>query len=552
MALIGDQRPRLESIPTNFNTAAGQDAIALAATAGLYLDDWQQYVLTHSLARDNDGLWTAFEVMLIVSRQNGKGSIYEARELFGLFAYPSDRLLIHTAHEHKTASEHFLRVWSLIEHTPELIKQVKAPNGRHSAAYGREFIEIKGKPTIIMGAGKNLIRRIDSKRLIFIARSASSGRGFTGDFVAYDECMILDAAKIGASLPSLSARPNPQVFYAGSAGLKNSTQMAKVRRRGITGDSEALLYMEYSADLCDEYCEFDCVKHDDPADESTIAKANPAYNIRITPRFIKVEREAFKGNETEYYRERLGVGEYPADSEGWSTIPEKWFDICKDHSKEPERVIRPIFAVDIAKDRSTAAIAVAGNRGSDGRVGIQIIDHRAGTGWLLKRIKEIHEKWKPKKWIIDKRASAGTLITELEKADIPVETLQASQVAHASGLLYDAFRDDTVRHYGQASFRTSLAGSDWRKIGESQAFDRINVGSDQMPLMAATFAHWGFAEFGDDEDYDAGDSVYFSLNRIIRLYRAGKYGPEDIRRLYDRGIISTEQLEALADEGISI
>jgi hypothetical protein len=552
MALIGDQRPRLYHIPTYSNLDVGVDAVEYAKQHGLVLDDWQDYSLVNMMARDADDLWTSFEVKLTVSRQNGKGSIYEARELFGLFCYPSDRLLIHTAHEHKTSSEHFQRIWWLIETNPDLLKQVVPPNGRHSTAYGREFIEVKAKPTIILGPGGKHIRKVGSKRLIFIARSASSGRGFTGDFIAYDEDMILDAGKIGASLPSLSARPNPQVVYAGSAGDKKSTQAAKVRRRGLAGNSDSLLYLEWSADICDEYCDFDCDKHDDPDDEATVAKANPAYGIRITPRFITKERDAFEGNEIEWYRERLGVGEWPADSEGWAIIPEKWWNITKDRRAEPERVIHPVFAVDIALDRGSAAISVAGIRGSDNRTGIQIVEYKNGTGWLLERIKTLHAKWKPVVWIIDKRASAGSLITELEKAEIPVETLQAAEVAHASGMLFDAFRDDTVRHYGQSSFRTAMAGADWRKLSESRAFDRVNSGADITPLMAAAFAHWGFMSFGDDGDYDAADSVYFNLDRIIQLFNAGHYGLDDIRRLYERGIIDEDDLEALAKKGISL
>jgi hypothetical protein len=70
--------------------------------------------------------------------------------------------------------------------------------------------------------------------------------------------------------------------------------------------------------------------------------------------------------------------------------------------------------------------------------------------------------------------------------------------------------------------------------------------------MAAAFAHWGFMEFGDEGDYDAADSVYFNLSRVIQMYRAGHYGLEDIRRLYERGIIDEDDLKALAEKGITI
>ena len=155
MIVVGDQRPRLSSIPPYRTLSWGSEVIEFAATAGLFLDDWQQYVLTNAMWRKPDGKWAAFEVCVIVSRQNGKGSILEGRELAGLYLFETERLLIHTAHEHKTSAEHYLRIWSLIEQTPELRRKVV----RHSSAYGREFVELKAKPTIILGAAGKLTRR---------------------------------------------------------------------------------------------------------------------------------------------------------------------------------------------------------------------------------------------------------------------------------------------------------------------------------------------------------------------------------------------------------
>lgn len=543
--LIGNQRPRLEHVPDIMFSNASEDCIGLAETASLYLDDWQQHVIHGMLGQNQNHLWSAFEVLIIVSRQNGKGSILEARELFGLFVLPSDRLLIHTAHEHKTAAEHFQRVWSLVENTPELSKQV----GRHSTAYGREFIETKPKPTIISGAGGRQIRRNGRKRLMFIARSSGSGRGFTGDFIAYDEHMILDASKVAASLPSLSARPNPQVVYAGSAGLRTSTQLANVRRRGVAGNSSSLAFYEWSEVICDEYCPSNCTKHIDINDEQAVINTNPAYNIRISPRFIDVEREAFSGMDEEWARERLGVGTYPAPADGWFVIPKRWYNNTLDKTESPVRVQRPIFAIDINPTRSHAAIAVCGLRPDDRR-GVQIIDYRDNVGWIVKRVIELHAKWKPAKWIIDKRAGAGSLITELVAAGIPVEAITATQVAYSCGLIFDAFKEADVIHYGQKELHDAIAGADKRNLSESWAFDRVNSGVDISPLMAATFAHWGFMEFGADGVY-ASESLHWDLDEIMRIYRAGKYTGEDIRRLHDNKLITDQDLVVLASEGIS-
>ncbi len=45
----------------------------------------------------------ASDVGLIISRQNGKGTVLEVRELGGLFVL-GEELIIHTAHEFKTAA----------------------------------------------------------------------------------------------------------------------------------------------------------------------------------------------------------------------------------------------------------------------------------------------------------------------------------------------------------------------------------------------------------------------------------------------------------------
>jgi hypothetical protein len=542
----GAQYPRLESVP-QYVTSAAPDAMALGETCGLTLDEWQQHILTGTMGKDEEDIWSAFECCLIVSRQNGKGSILEVRELAGLFLIPSDRLAIHTAHEHKTASEHFLRVWTLIENNATLRRQVK----NHSGAYGREFIQTRDRPTIIAGAGGKWVRRHEGHRLVFIARSGGSGRGFTADLLVYDEDMILDAAKVGASLPSLNARPNPQVWYAGSAGMKKSTQLALIRRRGVAAAEghakpEALAFYEWSIVPHDEYCPANCTVHDEPDVPLSMAKSNPGLGIRLT--VDRLRKLSAGMGEEEKLREIYGVGTYPAPLDGWLVVPKKWWNATADNAETPERVQHPVFAVEISLDHSSAAIAVAGKR-LDERAGVQVVEHHEGTAWIVPKVKEIHSRWPQARWVVDKRTAVGTLIADLEKAGITVATMQAQDVSDASGKLYDAFRDDQIRHHGQASLKAAMAAVDWRKLSESRAIDRI-AAVDTTPLMAVTFAHWGFLRFGVEEEYDAAESVGYDLDEVIRLYNLGHYGPEDIHRLHSSGILDEKDLEALADAGI--
>ena len=221
--LLGDQEPRLSSLPPFDSGESGRIAVALAAEAHLTLDPWQRLVLEAGLRR-RGSRWAAFEVALIVARQNGKGTILEALELAALFLFPDVRLILHSAHEFKTAAEAFLRIRALIEDSPDFDAQVS----RIRTAAGAEAVELK-----------------DGKRLRFVARSSGSGRGFTSDLVILDEAYKLGDQEMAALLPTLSARPDPQVWYTSTAGDQGSVQLGRVRGRGLRGDDPSLALLEW-------------------------------------------------------------------------------------------------------------------------------------------------------------------------------------------------------------------------------------------------------------------------------------------------------------------
>lgn len=219
--LLGSQTPRYHLVPPA-RSSAGPEAVELAASAGLVLDPWQVDVLEGALGERDDGSWAASEVGLVVPRQNGKGGIVEARELAGLFLF-DEKLILHSAHEFKTAAEAFRRLRDLIVNTPDLLAQV-APRGIHTS-HGEEGIELR-----------------TGQRIRFVARSTGSGRGFTGDLVILDEAYNLSGATISALVPTMSARPNPQLWYTSSAPLprQESDILRRLCRRGRAGARQAV------------------------------------------------------------------------------------------------------------------------------------------------------------------------------------------------------------------------------------------------------------------------------------------------------------------------
>ena len=467
--VYGWQEPPIQVAPPSASSA-GQEAIDLAARAGLHLDPWQQHVLRVGMGENPDGSWSSFEVAVNVPRQNGKGGIIEARELWGLFI-GGEELILHSAHEFKTAKAAFKRVERLIRQTPDLHKRVKT----YRQTVGEEGIELH-----------------TGQLLRFIARSKGSGRGFTGHCNVMDEDMILGDNEMDALLPTMAAVEDPQIWYLGSAGIgAPSVQVGRLRRRALaaieSGAADpSLAYMEWSADPHRTECSADCTAHDDPASDEAVLKSNPGVGYRLT--LEKVAKERATLSPAGYARERLGVGEYPSDgADSWQVIGEDVWRALADGTSQPQDPVA--FAVDATPERSHAAISVAG--GSGEAVHVEVVDHRPGTGWVVDRLVELSERWSPCAIVIDPGGPAGSLIVDAEKAGLEILQPKTREVGQACGQFFDAVSEQGIVHLDQAPLATALAGAQQRPLGDAWAWARRGVSVDISPLVAATLAVWG-------------------------------------------------------------
>lgn len=463
VAEVGTQAPRIMLTP-EYGSSAGAEAVELAELAGLKLDPWQELVLEHSLGELPDGRWAAAEVGLCVPRQNGKNSVLEVRELAGLFLL-GEELLIHSAQQFKTAKEHFLRILSLIENTPDLSRRVKKVTRTH----GEEGIEL-----------------VSGQRLLFFARTKSSGRGFAkAGFIAFDEAMFLPESTLGALVFTQGVTDTRQRWYVGSAVDQSihieGRHFARVRERGINGTDDRLVWCEWSVEA-DTPTEVPDEWFSDP---EAWAIANPALGIRLSEEVIGDELRAV--DRRTFAVERLGVGDWP-DTEGTgdAIIPAELWDAIHD----PDGVVAdPVsFAIDVSPERATS-IAVCG-KNQDGNRQVEIVDHRAGTGWVVDRIVALDEKHSPTLVVCDGYGPAGSLVPALTEAGVKVTTLNSVEHGQACGLFIDAVQQETVRHLGSLELRNAVKGAAARALGDAWAFSRKNSAVDISPLVAATFAHW--------------------------------------------------------------
>ncbi|SEF34381.1 hypothetical protein SAMN05421837_107352 [Amycolatopsis pretoriensis] len=491
----GAGRPRVEVVPPHV-FSLGAEAVELARRAGLELDPWQQDALRVMLAVREDGKWACFEYGEIVARQNGKGAILEARALAGLFLL-GERLIMWSAHEYKTAMEAFLRLRALIRNL-EHVGVIPADTVKTCNTNGEESFEI----------------RATGQRLKFIARSKSSGRGFSGDCNLIDESFAYSAIQHAALLPTMSARQNPQIVYTSSPPLDGDSGdvLFALKARAEAGGDDSLGWRDWgpAANLD----QLDRLNLDDVA---LWAATNPAMGVRITEETIRRERRSMGA--PEFARERLSV--WPRQLIGGGAIdPANWAALMDPESRRDGDVA---IGVDIAPDRNYAAIGLYGRR-ADGYGHMQIVDYRPGTDWLLDRIREWREAVNPVA-IAMGRACAASLDVELEKVGITrpedpekprrgdLAVTSAMEMSAACGQFLDGVRQRTERYVPDAAnaLDASVAGAKVKQNGDTLVWARKESAADTSPLVAVTVARWAWHALSHLVDQNVSAEPTFAL-----------------------------------------
>ena len=430
------------------------------------LDPWQCLALDAMLGETADGTWAASQSALVVPRQNGKGSIVEARELAGLFLF-GERTLTHTAHLFKTANDAFVRVVSLIENTPDLSRRV------------RQIRRTNGEQGIWLRSGA---------KLQFVARSGKSGRGLGGDFLVLDEAFHLPPTVMQALVPTLSAAGGnrngngTQVWFTSSPPvseyLLEGQTFRRLRRRAMAPDPGRLAWIEYGCEL-----------GVDLDDESNWHRANPSLGIRVDLDSVRDERALL--DDDGFAVERLGVWmPEPADPNASLFTVEVWAE-CLDENARPGGPVS--FSVEVTPDRDRAVIVAVGDY--EGRPCAELVDDRKGVGWLVDRLVALTSDHDYAAVSIDSRSAAGAFIAPLEEAGVRVKTLTTRDIINAAGMLFDSVHDPDVSrrlvHRGDPDLEPAMLAATRRPIGDAWAFGRrssVSVGA-VVALSLALLAH---------------------------------------------------------------
>jgi phage terminase large subunit-like protein len=444
-------------------------AVEWAESVGYVLDPWQKWLVRWAFARNVDHLWAARDMGVEVCRQNGKNIWLEVVELASLLLF-GDKLITHSAHRADTSHEHFLSLQTMIRDvSDELMSYMPS---RHNQG----FITTNGNESIAFNNGA---------RLLFKARAKSAGRGPRPQKLVLDEALVLVPSQIGTVAPSISAQPNPQILFASSAPLSDSTMLHNLRERAELNDTD------------DEY--FYAAWNNDPeveiGDIEAYHRVNPSLGRgRLTVRSLEANRKLM--TEADFRREHMGVpDESIIDSD--PTIPaDMWANLGV---KTSEIVASRAWALSVSADRGWATLGVAGRR-EDQLFSVEWKTRKPGTGWIVAEVVAAYA-------VLDlpirifRSGPEGSFIDRLIDQGVEVEEVSTNDVAQATSTFIDLVREGNLRHLGQQTLADQIAAATLRISPDaSQIWSHRRSDEPIDALMAVTVALGGaFAAKVEDD-----------------------------------------------------
>ena len=426
---------------------------------GIRFDVWQDGAGRIILSKRADGTYATSVggVVMSIPRQVGKTFLLGA-VVFALSLLFPGLTVIWTAHRLRTAAETFAAMQGLAR------RRRIAPH----------------VDKVVLGSGDEEIRFRNGSRILFGARERGFGRGFSlVDVLVFDEAQILTDNAIDDMVPATNQAPNPLLLFTGTPPKPTDPGevFASKRSKALSGSSEGMAYIEFSAD-----------EGADPDDRKQWAKANPSYPKRTPVQAILRMRENL--TDDSFLREALGVWDVETsprviDAKSWGLVAEP-------ASMPIERLT---LAIDVSPNRKTAAVGLAGLR-ADGRWHVELDEHRQGVDWVPAWVSQrcanntLHAvALDETSGLVERRHSRHFLVG----TDVAV-TLAAAEgrdMAIACAKFFDAVMGQTVAHTDQPQLNQSLAVARKRAVGSGWAWNRKTADSDITPLVAVTLALWG-------------------------------------------------------------
>ena len=468
---FGNQKPRIRYAPKYLCTD-GKDAAELVKAYGYELDPWQKNVIKDWLGRIAYDKFSSTTCCLSVPRQNGKNTLLEVRELYGLLTMGEK--IIHTAHQVNTAREAFLRLCRFFNNKscyPELARKVEV---------------------IRKGNGMEEIELNNGGRIKFTSRSNVGNLGFSVDVVVFDEAQALTDEQISVIMPVISASPNDnrQMIYTGTPPTvsMNGEVFGRLRKTAIEQTNAKMCWHEWSVEKL-------------PSKDTSINElvklaydVNPAMGRRLTEEFTR--QEAMGMSLDGFSIMRLG---WWSETQTFKAISEGLWNKTFIEPKDAPQDGLVTFGVKFAPDGSF--VSLAGCRCEDGgKPHVELIIHEplhTGLNDIIEFLTNAERIENTAGIAMDGKNGQGALYNALaseyyrEVIMIP----STKGCVDASAMFEQAlFNEDITHTNGEAGeqneLTTSALNAIKRPMGRSTDGGWIYGGEDSTPIEAVALALW--------------------------------------------------------------
>jgi hypothetical protein len=413
---------------------------------------WQQLVADVATEEHPDGRPVYSQITVQVPRQCGKTTLLLALEVHRALMYGSAQAIAYTAQTGMDARQKLMR------------DQVPMIEGSSIRSALRRIYRANGTEAVIFRNGS----RIDP-----LPNTPSAGHGRTLDLAIIDEARFdVDDTREAALLPAMVTRPASQLYVISTAGDATSVYYRKKvedgRRIVDQKLQEGRAFFDWSYD------------GDDIDDPAVWYRTIPALGYTITEEAIRSRLETARAEDKENtFRQEYLCQWTVVES---SAIPERFLARVLDAGAAPSGRIS--FGIDVALDRSSAAICVADETGR-----IELIDARDGVSWVVDRALELYRRHKAP-LVVDGYSPANSLVDRLEAGGIPVVRYSVRDMTAAVGSLYDAILEENVKIRTSAHLEAALRSAKKKQVAAGWLWSRTDIDIDISPLFAATLAYY--------------------------------------------------------------
>jgi phage terminase large subunit-like protein len=433
---------------------------------------WQQYVadVLGEVDPDTGQLWyTEGDISLM--RQVGKTTLTLAKSTHRCTAtgfFGPRQQLVYTAQTRNKAREKFVE-----DYAPTLAAS-RAFASRVSSSWA---------------TGNEHLRFRNGSRFGIEATTEKAGHGGTLDEAYIDEAFAHIDNRVEQSFkPPMITRRNRQLIVESAAGWLDTSPYwwGKVRlgRELVSsGARSRTAYFEWSAP-----------EGADPGAPATWWACIPSLGFTLTEDAVASEFESMSARGdaglADFCRAYLNMWlPKPREADAsWLVVSEAAWGALLDAGSEIPVRGRVVYALDVAPDRESAAVGVAGAR-ADGLAHVEVADWRPGTSWVVewftsRGIREV---------VVDGKGAAGFA---QDLADAGVEVVEAGPVemATACGRFYDGCVARSLRRRAQPVLDDALEGAARRPLAGSWAWDKVRSGVDLTALVSVTLAYWRHLE----------------------------------------------------------